>query len=115
MASDLEKAMSASDLRHLIASKQENIESKRSTVFGVPALVGQKADISRALKVGRSQIAAANQAAMEMGCGTPFQADGNWVGTRTEKKKYMQELNYRRADQGEPRFINNDGGYGDET
>jgi hypothetical protein len=87
----------------------------RSQVFGVPGIVGQKTDISRALKVGRSQIARANQAAMEMGCGAPFQADGNWVGTRAEKKKYMQELNHRRADQGEPRYVNNDGGYGDET
>ena len=95
--------------------KRPDPSKNRSKVFGAPALVGQKADISRALRVGKNQIAAANQAAQEMGCGAPFQSDGHWVGTRTEKKKYMQELNHRRADQGEPRFINNDGGYGDET
>ena len=98
-----------------MARNRPNPSKNRSKVFGAPALVGQKADISRALRVGKNQIAAANQAAQEMGCGTPFQSDGHWVGTRTEKKKYMQELNHRRADQGEPRFINNDGGYGDET
>lgn len=87
----------------------------RSKVFGVPGIVGQKVDISRALRVGKTQIEAANQAAQEMGCGTPFQADGHWKGTRSEKKKYMQELNRRRVDQGQERLVNYDGGHGDET
>ena len=91
------------------------LQTKRSKVFSAPGLVGQSADISRALRVGRTQIATANRQAEEMGCGAPFQADGHWYGTRAEKKKYMQELNRRRADQGEPKLVNFDGGYGDET
>ena len=88
---------------------------KKSKAFPAPATVGQKSDISRALAVGRSQIADANQAAQEMGCGAPFRADGKFEGTRSEKKRYMREINRRRVDQGEPRFVNLDGGYGDET
>ncbi len=83
--------------------------------MAAPALVGQKVDVSRALAVGRSQIAEANEAAQGMGCGAPFRADGKFEGTRSEKKRYMRELNRRREDQGQARFVNFDGGYGDET
>ena len=76
--------------------------------------MGQSSDTSGALRVGKSQIEKANQVALEMGCGAPFQADGKWRGTRTEKKRYRQELNRRRVDQGETRLVNFDGGYGDE-
>ncbi len=83
--------------------------------MAAPALVGQKVDVSRALAVGRSQIAEANAAAQAMGCGAPFRADGKFEATRSEKAKYMRELNKRREDQGQSRFVNFDGGYGDET
>ncbi len=83
--------------------------------IGVPAIVGQKRDVSFSLRVGKRQIAAANEAAKSMGCGEPFRADGFFEGTRAEKKRYMRELNRRRADLGEPRLVNFDGGYGDET
>jgi hypothetical protein len=88
-------------------------KAKRST-FGVPATVGQTSGVSRALRVGQKQLAEANEVAQAMGCGAPFRADGMFEGTRTEKKRYMQELNRRRADQGEPRLVNFDGGHGDE-
>lgn len=97
-----------------MARKRQNLKFKRSTVFGVPAITGQRTDISRSLRVGREQIADANAAAQEMGCGAPFRADGHWEGTRAEKRRYMQELNRRRADNGQERFVNFDGGYGDE-
>ena len=87
---------------------------KKSTL-GVPAIVGQRSDISRSLRVGTNQLAEANEVAQTMGCGTPFRADGMYEGTRAEKKRYMQELNRRRVDQGEPRLVNLDGGHGDET
>ncbi len=87
---------------------------KKSTLFGAPALVGHRSDVSRSLRVGKHQIAEANEVAQEMGCGTPFRADGMFVGTRAEKKRYMREINRRRKDQGEPRLVNLDGGHGDE-
>ena len=80
-----------------------------------PAVVGMKRDVSRSLRVGKRQIAEANRAAEAMGCGAPFRDDGMFEGSRAEKKRYMQEVNRRRADQGEPRVVNFDGGYGDET
>ncbi len=83
--------------------------------MAAPALVGQKVDISRALAVGRSQIAEANEVAQGMGCGAPFRDDGKFEGTRAQKKRYMQELNRRRQDLGQPRLVNFDGGHGDET
>lgn len=88
---------------------------KKSKLFGAKAIVGQKSDVSTFLRVGKDQIAEANFAAEQMGCGTPFRKrDGKFEGTRAQKKKYMQEINRRRVDQGEPRFVNLDGGYGDE-
>jgi hypothetical protein len=93
---------------------RKNPSPKRST-FGVPALVGQVSGVSRALRVGKKQLPKANEFAQSVGCGTPFRSDGMFEGTRSEKKKYMQELNRRRADQGEPRLVNLDGGHGDET
>jgi len=98
-----------------MARKKRNFRVNQSKVFSVPAIVGQKRDISRALKVGRSQIAAANEQSKAMGCGEPFRADGCYEGTRAEKRRYIQELNLRRADHGEPPMVNFDGGYGDET
>lgn len=86
----------------------------KKSKFGVPALVGQKTDISRALRVGKSQLAEANGVAQEMGCGAPFRDDGMFEGTRTEKKRYMREINRRRVDQGQDRIVNLDGGHGDE-
>ena len=89
--------------------------SKKIKQLAAPAIVGQKRDVSHALRVGKRQIAQANEAAQEMGCGTPFRANGLFEGSRAEKKRYMKEINRRRADQGEPRLVNFDGGYGDET
>ena len=90
-------------------------KSKRSKLFGTPATVGQKSEESLFFRVGRSQIAEANEAAQSMGCGAPFNGKGKFAGTRSEKKHYMREINRRRVDQGESRFVNFDGGYGDET
>ena len=87
----------------------------RSKVFGVPAIVGLQADSSNALRVGKDQIAGANEFAQSIGCGAPFGKDGKPVMDRVTKKRYMQELNHRRADQGESRLVNFDGGHGDET
>jgi hypothetical protein len=85
-----------------------------SKKFGTPSIVGQKIDISRALRVGRKQIPEANRIAKEMGCGTPFRAnDGMFEATGTEKKKYLKEHNRRRDDRGEQRIVNLDGGYSD--
>lgn len=94
---------------------KSKLQPKRSTTFPAPAIVGQKVDISRALRVGKRQIAAANEMAKAMGCGEPFRPDGNFEGTRSQKRRYMQEINRRRADLGEARLVNFDGGYGDET
>lgn len=90
-------------------------KGKRSTVFNIPTIVGQTRGVSSALRVGKNQITEANEAAKSMGCGAPFRADGMFEGTRSEKKHYMQEINRRRVDHGEPRMVNYDGGYGDET
>ena len=86
-----------------------------SKKFHVPALVGLRSDVSNALAVGRSQIEEANQFAQSIGCGSPFGADGKPVMDRATKKRYLRELNKRRDDTGEPRVVNFDGGYGDET
>lgn len=89
---------------------------KPSKVFGVPAIVGLKVDVSRALRAGKSQITEANEFAQSVGCGAPFRAeDGMFEGDRNTKKRFIQESNKRRVDQGEPRVVNFDGGYGDET
>ena len=90
-------------------------KGKKSKVFNVPAVVGQKREVSTFLRVGKNQIAEANEAAKAMGCGEPYRADGHFEGTRADKKRYMQEINRRRVDQGQSRFVNFDGGYGDET
>jgi len=67
---------------------------------------------SRALKVHKRQVAKANQVAIEMGCGAPFQDDGTFVDTRSNTKRYVEEINRRRGE-GESRLVNFDGGYGD--
>ncbi len=91
-------------------------KGKPSTVFGLPAIVGLKVDISRALRAGKSQIAEANEFAQSVGCGAPFRPeDGMFEADRNTKKRFIQESNKRRVDQGEPRVVNFDGGYGDET
>ena len=90
-------------------------KTRQTKQRAAPAIVGQKRDVSHALRVGKRQIAQANEAAQEMGCGTPFRADGLFQGSRVEKKRYMKEINRRRADEGSPRLVNFDGGYGDET
>ena len=88
----------------------------RSKVFGVPAIVGLTRSESNALRVGKNQVKEANEAAKAMGCGEPFNAsNGKPEFTRPELKKYMKELNTRRADQGEAKLVNFDGGHGDET
>ena len=97
-----------------MARRKRNRKGKRSNLFAAPATVGQKLDVSRSLRVGKNQIAEANEVAQGMGCGTPFRADGMFEGTRAQKKRYMREINRRRADHGEPRFVNLDGGHGDE-
>jgi len=74
-----------------------------------------KEDISRSLKVHPSQLAEANEVAAKMGCGEPFRKDGMFIASRSEKKRYMKELNKRRADLGQPPLVNFDGGYGDAT
>ncbi len=91
-----------------------NRKPKRSKL-GCPAIVGQVSGLSRSLRVGKTQIPEANRVAQEMGCGAPFRQDGMFEGTRTGMKRYMREINRRRVDLGEPRLVNFDGGYGDET
>ena len=88
---------------------------KPSKVFGAPAIIGGKVDKSRALRLGKTQINEGNEFAQSIGCGTPFQADGHFVADSNTKKRYLKELNKRRVDQGEPRLVNFDGGYSDET
>ncbi len=83
--------------------------------MAAPAIVGQKVDASNALRVGPSQIEAANEFAQSVGCGTPFEADGKPRLTRAVKAKLMRAYNERREDLGQARFVNFDGGYGDET
>lgn len=90
-------------------------KGKPSTVFGVPAIVGLRSDASGALRVGKNQIKEANEFAQSVGCGTPFGADGKPVMDRNTKKRYMKALNERRADAGQERLVNFDGGHGDET
>ena len=91
-------------------------KGKPSTVFHVPAVVGLKVDISRALRAGKNQVAEANEFAQSVGCGAPFRSeDGIFEADRNTKKRFIQESNKRRVDQGEPRVVNFDGGYGDET
>lgn len=91
----------------------EHLRRLVSSLFGAPAVTGQKVDASSSLRVGKRQIAEANRVAQAMGCGTPFGKDGKFRGTRTEKKTYMQEINRRRADLGQEKLVNLDGGHGD--
>ena len=89
---------------------------KPSTIFGVPAIVGLKVGASRALRAGKSELARANAFAQKVGCGCPFRADnGYFEADRNTTKRFIQEGNKYRVDQGEPRVVNFDGGYGDET
>jgi len=91
-------------------------KGKKSKLFGSTAIVGMKVDVSRALRAGRSQIPEANRVAQEMGCGAPFRAaDGMFVANENTKNRFIKESNKRRVDQGEPRLVNFDGGYRDET
>jgi len=83
--------------------------------LAAPRIAKSGTDISRALKVHPKQVADANKAAQSMGCGTPFRKDGMYVDTRANKNRYLRELNTRRADQGEDRMVNFDGGFGDVT
>lgn len=90
--------------------------AKPSTLYGCPAIVGLSVGESRALRAGRNQVAGANEFAQSVGCGAPFRAsDGMFVADRNTKKRFIREANKRRVDQGEPRVVNFDGGYGDET
>jgi hypothetical protein len=94
---------------------RDRLKLLRSKKFGVPGLTGLRQDASGALRVGKDQIHDANMVAQEMGCGTPFGADGKPVFDRAGKKKYMKELNKRLRDSGQDPIVNFDGGYGDET
>lgn len=87
----------------------------RSKVFAVPMINGLKREKSLAMRVGKNQIAAANAFAKSVGCGEPYCETGHPILTTPEKKKLMREINHRRVDQGEPRYVNLDGGFGDET
>ena len=95
--------------------KRRNWRQNKSKVFAAPALVGLSTDASNALRVGKNQIGPANEFAQSIGCGEPFGDDGKPVMDRATKRQYMRELNKRRADAGEARLVNFDGGYGDET
>jgi len=98
------------------AKAKRKPKGKPSTLFGVPAIVGLKVDASRALRAGKNQVAQANAFAQSVGCGTPFSAeDGIFRADRNTKNRFIRESNKRRVDQGEPRVVNFDGGYGDET
>jgi hypothetical protein len=91
-------------------------KAKPSKVFGVPRIVGLTTISSRALRAGKNQIAECNEFAQSVGCGAPFRADnGYFEADRNTTKRFIQESNKRRVDQGEPRVVNFDGGYGDET
>lgn len=70
---------------------------------------------SRALRVHPSQVDAANAAAREMGCGEPFGRNGMFEASRGRTKRYVDELNKRRVDAGQPRIVNYDAGYGDPS
>lgn len=87
----------------------------RSKKFGAPGVVGLRQDASGALRVGKNQIEDANRVAQEIGCGSPFGADGKPVMDRATKKRYMKGLNERLKDHGQDPIVNFDGGYGDET
>jgi len=88
---------------------------KRSKKFSVPNVIGTKADASNAMRVGKNQINDANDFAQSVGCGRPYGADGKPVMDRNTKKRLMHEINLRRVDHGQARYVNHDGGYGDET
>jgi hypothetical protein len=89
---------------------------KPSTLFAVPAIVGLKVGLHRSLRAGRSELAKANAYAQSVGCGTPFSAaDGIFRADRNTTNRFLRESNKRRVDKGEPRVVNFDGGYGDET
>lgn len=91
-------------------------KAKPSKIFGTPGVVGMAMVSSRALRAGKNQIADANAFAQSVGCGTPFRSDnGYFEADRNTTKRFIQESNKRRVDQGEPRVVNFDGGYGDET
>jgi hypothetical protein len=80
----------------------------------VPMVLKNPIIRSHALKVHPSQVAEANEVSRAMGCGTPFGADGMFEASRSQTKRYVEELNRRRGE-GEARIVNFDGGYGDPT
>lgn len=98
-------------------SRRKFLERRRLLQSSLPSpnIASAPSGESRALRVHPSQAAEANEVAQGMGCGTPFRADGMFVGNRAEKRRYMKEINRRAVDRGEDRIVNFDGGYGDET
>ena len=98
----------------MVKRKRNKRIPKRSKLFGAPAATGLVMCDSRALRVGKTQIGEANQFAESVGCGAPFQKDGHFKASRSLLKRFLRERNKRAADLGEPRFVNLDGGYGDE-
>lgn len=99
-----------------MARRKRKLNVKPSTIFGVPAIVGLKVGPHRALRAGRNEVARANAFAQSVGCGTPFSAeDGIFRADRNTTNRFIRESNKRRVDMGEPRVVNFDGGYGDET
>ena len=97
------------------AKHRKLIESGPRSPFAAPRVAAERKDISRALKVHPKQVAEANELAQKMGCGTPFRKSGMWVGTRSQKRRYMEEVNRRAVDLGQERLVNFDGGYRDVT
>jgi len=96
-------------------ARRNKLNLKKSKVFAVPSIVGLKRDKSNAMRVGKNQINDANDFAESVDCGRPYGADGKPELDRATKKRLMREINLRRVDRGQERFVNLDGGYGDET
>jgi len=95
--------------------RRNKLKLKRSKVFSIPSIVGLKQSTSNAMRVGPGQINDANDFAESVDCGRPFGADGKPTLDSNQKKKLMKAYNERRVDMGLPRYVNFDGGYGDET
>ena len=97
------------------AKHRRLLENLPQSTLAAPRVANDVRDISRALKVHPDQVAESNEVSQGMGCGAPFRKDGMYVDTRTNKKRYMQEINRRAADAGDDKLVNFDGGYGDLT
>ena|GEM_PF-5431893 len=96
---------------------------KPSKLFGRQIVLKDPVCVMTSLGVHPSQVAEATENAKAMGCDVDFASrPGRAVMRRSTRRKYMTEINKRRADTANrtevtdhARIVDRDGGFGDVT